>query len=226
MNSQMKLASWLLFLFVALCAFSLTAHSQSGRRQTKPAPSAPVPTPTPEPTPTPKEETQSDLSVLVGMDRSDMYNYFPMSYYSIVLESCAARIGRGSNVKVTTSNHLSRADAVKAAKAQQKGYVVWLRLAGSTMDPSQYVRDSQIEIEYVVFAPGTAKIATSGRTYQNANRKGPVVVQPPGGSNNQVYVERMLERAAEDAAERILKALHLSSGNLAFGAGQELRAKS
>jgi hypothetical protein len=94
------------------------------------------------------------------------------------------------------------------------------------MDPSQYVRDSQIEIEYVVFAPGTAKIATSGRTYQNANRKGPVVVQPPGGSNNQVYVERMLERAAEDAAERILKALHLSAGNLAFRAGQELRAKS
>ena len=214
MNSQIKIASSLLFFFVALCAFSMTAHTQSGRRQPKSQPSAPVPTPTPEPTPAPKQETRSELSFLVGIDRSNMYNYFPMSYYKTVVDGCASTISNGSDAKVTTSEDLSRADAVKAAKAQQKGYVVWLHLAGRTIDPSEYVRDSEIEIEYVVFAPGTAKIATSGRTYQNAARKGPVVVQPPGRTNNPVYVERMLKFAAEDAGERILRALHLRSGPL------------
>ena len=212
MNSQIKVVTSLLFLFIALCAFSMTAHTQSGRRQPKTQPSAPVPTPTPEPTPPPKQETQSELSFIVGIDRSDMYNYFPMSYYTIVVQACGATISRGADAKVTTSDHLSRGDAVKAAKAQKTGYVVWLRLAGLTLDPSQQVRDSQIEIEYVVFAPGTAKIVTTGRTYQNANRKGPVVVQPPGGSNSTIYVERMLQRAAEEAGDRILKALHLNSG--------------
>ncbi|HEY8227413.1 MAG TPA: hypothetical protein VIG25_19240, partial [Pyrinomonadaceae bacterium] len=91
----------------------------------------------------------------------------------------------------------------------------WLKLGGFTLEPSQQVRDSEIEIEYVVFAPGTAKIATSGRTYQNANRKGPIVVQPPGrGPNSTIYIEQLLKRAAEDAGDRILKALHLVPSNL------------
>ena len=213
MNRQIKVVTFLLFLFV-LGAFSMNAHTQSGRRQTKPQPSAPVPTPTPEPTPPPKQETPSELDFLVGIDRSDVYNYYPMSYYTIVVETCASTISHGAEAKVTTSDHLSRGDAVKAAKAKQKGYVVWLRLGGFTMSSSQQVPDSQIEVEYTVFAPGTAKTATNGRTYQNANRKGPIVVQPPGGSNSTLYVERMLRRAAEDAGERILKALHLRTGPL------------
>ena len=212
MNRQIKVVTFLMSLFVTLGAFSMTAHTQSGRRQPKPQTSAPVPTPTPEPTPPPKQESQSELNFLVGIDRSDMFNYYPMSYYTIVVEACASTISHGTDAKVTTSDNLTRGDAVKAAKAKQKGYVVWLRLGGFTMDSSQQVRDSQIEVEYTVFAPGTAKVATNGRTYQNANRKGPVVVQPPGGSNSTLYVERMLKRAAEDAGERILKALHLRSG--------------
>ncbi|HSB29312.1 MAG TPA: hypothetical protein VLE19_15700, partial [Pyrinomonadaceae bacterium] len=72
---------------------------------------------------------------------------------------------------------------------------------------SQY---DQIQLEYVVFAPGTAKIVTSGRTYQNASRKGPVVVGPTGGgSTSGLYREVLLKRAGEEAGDRILRALHL-----------------
>jgi hypothetical protein len=72
----------------------------------------------------------------------------------------------------------------------------------------------EAELEFIVYAPTTGKIATSGRSYQNANSKGPIVVQPPRGGGNTVYQERMLRRAAEDAADRILKALHLASGSV------------
>jgi len=64
----------------------------------------------------------------------------------------------------------------------------------------------------VVFAPVTGKIATTGSTYPNARRAGPVVLGP--GSNPALYRDQLLVRAGEDAADRILKALHLSSGGV------------
>ncbi len=72
---------------------------------------------------------------------------------------------------------------------------------------SQYV---ELEVDYVVFAPGTAKVLTSGRTYENSYRKGPVSVGRPRGTTLPSYRESALRRAGEEAADRILKSLHLS----------------
>lgn len=194
------------------CALSL--HAQSGRRQTKPATAAPVPTPTPESTPTPKQETTDDLGFLVGMDTGSVFEYYPLSYYTTVLDACAGRLRKGSSAKVSTSNHLSRGEAIKKAKAEKTTYVVLLNLTQFTMS-SRQGRDEDIELEFTVFAPQTGKIATSGRSYQNARRAGPVIVQPPGGSGNMMYRELLLRRAAEDAADRILKGLNLGERRLA-----------
>jgi hypothetical protein len=68
---------------------------------------------------------------------------------------------------------------------------------------------NDIEIEYVVYAPGTGKTVTSGRGYQNANRKGPLVVAPPVVTNSTAVREQLLRITAEDVADRILRALHL-----------------
>jgi hypothetical protein len=208
MNRQLKLA---LLVSVAAIVFITIAQAQSGRRQTKPAPAAPVPTPTPDPTPKPKEEAKSDLGFLVGIDRSDGFTYIPLTFYSTVLQGCADRLRHGSSAKVDTADHLTRADAIKKAKTEKTTYVVYLRF--SSMSMRDYSSE-EADLEFIVYAPVTGKVATNGRSYQNANRKGPVVVQPPRGGTNTVYQERLLRIAAEDAADRILKALHIVSGSV------------
>ncbi len=70
--------------------------------------------------------------------------------------------------------------------------------------------DTELILEYIVFAPNTAKIVTQGHSYPAANRAGPVIVGPTSrGSNSDLYRQQMLQRAGEDAGNRILKALHL-----------------
>jgi len=199
-------------LLVLACLFIIGA--QSGRRQTKQAPAPPVPTPTPEPTPSPKaQQKEPEIIFYVGADRSRSYSFYPYSYYDAVLSGCAEALRHGSSASVdVTQNDLPRGEAIKKAKASPKTYTVLLQLTEQTMSgtPSNQ-RYDQIELEYAVFAPGTAKIATSGRTYQNANRKGPIIVGPTGGGpTGGIYREVLLKQAGADAGARILHALHLS----------------
>ena len=197
---------FLITLIIALCALSVQA--QSGRRQTKPVPAAPVPTPSPEPTPVPKKEEKEELLFLVGADRYTSYQSYPFSYYDAVLRGCAERLRAGSSAKVDVSDKdLSRGEAIKKAKSEAKSYVVLLTLSFDTLARSY----DDLILEFVVFTPGTAKVVTSGRSYQNANRKGPIIVGPTSrGSTNSIYREQLLKQAGEDAGTRILKALHLT----------------
>lgn len=207
MNRQLKT---LLLVLVATLAFVTITQAQSGRRRTAPEPAAPVPTPTPDPTPKPKQESKSDLGFIVGIDRSDSFNSLPLNYYSAVVNSCADRLRHNSSATVDTADHLSRADAIKKAKSEKTTYVVYLRFTSMSM---RDYSSQEAELEFIVYAPTTGKIATNGRSYQNARGKGPVVVQSPRGSGNTIYEEQLLRRAAEDAADRILKALHLVMGS-------------
>ncbi|HEV8426467.1 MAG TPA: hypothetical protein VGQ41_01045 [Pyrinomonadaceae bacterium] len=197
------LASVVILVF---CALPVLA--QSGRRQTKPAPSAPVPTPTPEATPTPKkEDKKSDLLFFLGADRNDSYANFPYSYYDAALRGCADRLRAGSSAGVDVSQQpVSRGDAIKKAKAETNSYVVYMKLTYDSMARSY----DEIILEFVVFAPTTAKVAMSGRSYLNSNRAGPLIVGPTGrGSTSILYREQLLKQAGEDAGNRILKSLHL-----------------
>jgi hypothetical protein len=194
----------LILLLIALCALSVQA--QSGRRQTKPAPAAPVPTPTPEPTPVPKKEEKEELLFFIGADRNSSYASYPYSYYDAVLRGCAQRLRARSSASVdVTDRDLSRGEAIKKAKSETKSYVVLLTLSLDSLARSY----DDLILEFVVFSPGTAKVVTTGRSYQNANRKGPIIVGPTSRGSG-LYREQLLQQAGEDAGERILKALHLS----------------
>jgi hypothetical protein len=199
------------FLLLVLCVFVVEA--QSGRRQTKPAPAAPVPTPTPEPTPPPKsQQKEPDIIFFIGVDRNQAYSYYPSTYYDAVLSGCAEALRHSSAGVDVSRNELSRGEAIKKSKASTNTYTVLLQFSDSRVgSTSSTQRDDQLELEYVVFAPGTAKVVTSGRTYQSANRKGPVVMGPTGGgSTSGLYREALLNKAGQDAGERILRALHIS----------------
>ena len=197
----------LLTVVVILAFCSIPVQAQSGRRQNKPAPAAPVPTPTPEPTPTPKKaDKDSQLLFFLGADRNDSYANFPFSYYDAALSGCASRLRAGSSAGVDVSQQsVSRGDAIKKAKAETIAYVIQMKLSFDSMARSY----DEIMLEYVVFAPTTAKVVTTGRSYLNGNRSGPLIVGPSTRTTGMLYREQLLKLAGEEAGNRILKSLHL-----------------
>lgn len=191
-------------LLLAFCALSV--HAQSGRRQVKPPPAAPVPTPTPEATPVPKKQVKNELLFFLGADRDSSYASLPFTYYDAVLRGCASRLRAGSSADVDVSDHdVNRGEAIKKAKAETKAYVVWLNLTVDTMGRSY----NDLVLEYIVYAPQTAKVVTNGRAYPTGRRAGPITVDPNGGRTSGIYYEELLKRTGEEVGDRIVKALHL-----------------
>jgi hypothetical protein len=195
-------------LLVAFCC--LTANAQSGRRQVKPPPSAPVPTPTPEPTPKPSpKRDENEVNFLVAAGDRGSFRYAPFTFSDAARDGCATRLREKTALAVDVSpRELTRNDAIKKAKAGKTTYVVLVTLIEDTMSANSS-GDIELEIDYVVFAPETAKVVASGRTYEASVRKGPVSVGRRG-STLPTYREASVRRAGEDAGERIAKSLHLS----------------
>lgn len=199
-------SEFLLFCLLIVAACAITVSAQSGRRQPKPPAAAPVPTPTPEPTPAPKtQQKEPELGFLVGMDRNSTFESFPFAYYDAVLRGCVERLRSSSSARVDVApSSINRGESIKKAKGETTTYVVLLSLKVDRMAGSY----DELEIDFVVFAPQTAKVVTTGTSHLNAVRKGPISVGR--GSTNAMYRELMLRRAGEDAAERILKAMNLN----------------
>lgn len=197
-------------LLVAFCC--LTANAQSGRRQVKPPPSAPVPTPTPEatPKPTPKRDRDEVNFLVAAGDRGVSFVNTPLQFYDAPAEGCADQLGKRTSLAVDLSQrNLTRGEAIDKAKSGKTTYVVLVTLIEDRTSASSS-RNYEYEVDYVVFAPETAKIVASGRTYENSARKGPISVGRPVGVNSPTYRAQLLRRAGADAADRILKSLHLS----------------
>lgn len=199
----MRYRPFAIMLVMALCL--LSAHAQSGRKHAKTEPAAPVPTPTPEPTPTPKKaEQDSGLSFTVGADQSDAFSNIPLSYYAAAVQGCVDRLRARSGSVDFSNRSLSRGDAIKKAKSETVSYVVLLTLK---LAPAAQTADDLV-VEFIVFAPGTGKIVTSGNSYTKGTRSGPVVVGTGRTSTSGLYLEKLIELAGEDAGNRIIKALH------------------
>lgn len=200
---------WLCLALVAVCAMS--ASAQSGRRQPKAPPAAPVPTPTPDPTPEPKKDDQqrSDLGFIIAADHHTNMNSFPWSYFDAAMAGCAGRLRSMSSAAVTVGqDDMSRGEAIKKAKGETTTYVVLMTLKLDEMTARSY---DDLEVEFTVFAPKTAKVVVFGTAYQNVNQTGPIITAPTSrGASGALYREELLKRAGEMAADRILKALNLN----------------
>jgi len=192
-------------LVLVLCLWSV--HAQSGRKHAKPAPAAPVPTPTPEATPTPKKpEKESQLLFYIGADRNDSFTNIPFTYYDAALRGCVDRLRAGTSGSIdVTDKSFSRGEAIKRAKSETGSYVVLLTLKLDQMARSY----DDLILEFVVFAPETAKVVITGHSYTSGTRTGPVVVGPGRNPTSGLYREKLIEMAGEDAGNRIIKALHL-----------------
>ena len=198
-----------LITILALLIFAVSAHAQSGRRQAKPSPAAPIPTPTPEPTPAPKkDEKPAELVLFVGTDRMTAPGQIPLSFHTAAQLGCADRLRARSSADVEAPpRDLSRGEAIQKAKASKNTYVILLTLRFDAMAASY----DDIQLDFVVFAPETAKVVITGRSYINSSRTGPVVVGPTSRMPQGVFREQWLRKSGEDAADRILKKLNVGT---------------
>ena len=201
----MKYKTTLFLVIFVLCALSVQA--QSGRRKTPPPPAAPIPTPTPEPTPTPKkEEPKSELVFYVGTDRNVDSASIPLAFYTIAQRGCADRLETKSGAEVDAPHgDLGRGQAIQKAKSSTNTYVVLLVLDFASMPTAS----NELQLDFTVFSPATAKVLLTGRSYINANRAGPVVVgkQIPAG----MFREAWIREAGEEVADKILKKINESA---------------
>ena len=195
----------------AICYFALTvavivlpgfstAGAQSGRRGTKITPQ-PVPVPTPEPTPAAfPEKSKGAIRFILGVDHYESFTSVSLGTAAGVRRSCADRLDEPVWARVESAQRtMARSDAIKLAKSEKDGYVVFLRIREDTMSSRTTGTPNNAYIEYTVFAPGTAKVFTSGSTYPASGRE--VILNPrPSGIEGDYY----LNRAARETADRIL----------------------
>ena len=193
--------------------FALTTMAQSGRRSVTGSPSVKPPAPPEEPKQSEKKAAPQDqLDLVVGTNRGDVFSGIPLYFYDTVLNSCARRLDDARSVKVNvTSKSMERVDAINSAKSAKQGFVVWLQLRTDSNGYNQDGDLSQVRIDYWVFEAITGRVKTQGSCYQGMYRTGGVIMQPRGsGTNNPAIAESRLRDSARDAADRILKALHIS----------------
>lgn len=189
-------------LLVLSCA--ATGMAQSGRRARKLPPAIEAaPEPTPTATPASSEKPKPRFTFLIGLDRHDGFSNVPLYAYDGVLRSLVDRLDDSPVVQVSgTQSDMNRADAVQKAKVEKEGYVVWLQLEVDTMSNNTQNRGTpDMVIQYLVLAPTTAKLITSGRTYTQAQRNRGGILNPGTSS---IYGDRYLNLAAQEAADKIL----------------------
>jgi hypothetical protein len=181
----------------------LTAGAQSGRKVRKTAP-VPVPTSAPESTPAkPAEQPKPMLTLVVGMERSNIFEGGGMVNSSNASRAFVDRINDHPGVKVHyVSRDMGRGEAVRRAKSEKEAYVVLLELSLDRMGAS----NSELRLSYSVFSPTTAKIKTSGQTYPHLYRNRGGILNPRTAN---IYGDYQVQEASREAAERILKAFHL-----------------
>lgn len=196
-----------LIAVLCLLIIAVSVQAQSGRRHVKPPPAAPVPTPTPEPSPPPKKETEAELVFLVASERNTVDIAIPFHYYDIARRACADRLRARSSADVETSQRdVSRGEAIQKAKSAKNTYVVLVSLVFDTMSN----RYDDLQLDFLLLEPVTAKVLLTGRSYLNTNRKGPLIVNPTGRVSG-LYREQLIRDAGEDAADRILKKMKIAT---------------
>ena len=192
------------FAFILALGCAATAAAQSGRRAPK-STAAPAAVPTPEPDPTPvvsSKEPKPALQIIIGIDRYDSFSSIPIGIYDDVLRSCAQRLDEPSSVMVErVQSSLSRGEASNRAKSEKTAYVVWLHLREDEMSSNSSRNLNNVYIEYLVLAPTTTKVVTSGSVFPP--RRGVIP------SSRTIYGDRELIEAARIVANKILAALQM-----------------
>ena len=192
-----------IMLLLLLVLIGTVAVAQSGRKQKKapdlpPVQGVPAPSKTPEPPqpdvpePDPEKEKEKEKArasakgIVLGTDWADMNISMGMADY--VRRACRSeltRLMRGLEVRDT--GNMSRSDAIKMAKDEDRFYVVCLEFQ---------TFGSSYEVRYTIYEPKTAKSLGLGSS--------PIYTDSYGRASYYAY-----ERAGRDIARQLLNRLDL-----------------
>lgn len=186
---------------------SITSLSQSGRRQKRAESQPPVQgvnqpeaRTQPEPTSAPEEERQKrqgpGILVMTGMPEAMV----PIFFADIARQGAISEfrnILHGDH-DIREARNQSRGEAIKAAKEDDKYYVLWLEVELDQMGSSMM----GVDLRYTIYEPQTARVAGIGSGFPTQPSSGSSI-PPLGASRQQVY----LDWAARDAARQVVKRL-------------------
>lgn len=192
-------------LFCLLMLATL-ASAQSGRKQKKAEPQPPVQgvnqpeaRTVPEPEVEPEKPKEKDLgrSVIVSTAMADIgiSSYYPDASRRGCIQELREIL---RTIQISEDRDQHRSDAIKAAKNDDKTYVVWMEFEVDRMGTSSY----GFELRYTVFEPKTAKVVATGYGYPQ-QPSGPLSLPPIGGSRSEIYADW----AGRDVARQVVKRL-------------------
>jgi hypothetical protein len=193
-----------LIFAVSICLLILigVAAGQSGRKQKKSDPPPiqgvnqpdarvdPVPEIPPE---IPKEKDRRAIMVMTSMPDT----FMPLFYADIARRACVSEIREVTRtIDLREAGNQNRSDAIKAAKNDDRTYVILMDL-----EPDRF-GNGRVDLRYTIFEPKTARVAGMGTGYpvQPRNR---IPLPPIGATNDQIY----LDWAGRDVAQQVMKKL-------------------
>ena len=201
----------LVLLMALLIAFATVVTAQSGRRggvKSGAPPAPPVASPTEAPA---KPKTPARIQLLVAVDELSGFTRLPLAISETVLETCVQRLGAAAQdvAAAAASRRMTRAEAIKAAKAETTRYLVWLEVRSEREDYGAEVsaQSDRVYVIFTIFEPGSAKIKKSGRAQQGTGKVGNVGVTIP--TRGAVYSDYAIKETARQAADRILEAFQI-----------------
>ena len=211
-----SLFAWrIVLLMVTTISIATVTIAQSGRRGTN-KPTTTAPTVAEPKTAEAKPQKPPRLQLLVAVDNPDSFSNTPYYLTNTVLDTCVRRLAEASEVMVSAApRHMSRGEAIMAAKAEKERYVVWLQLGDDLAGSAPQVRNNsqQWYIDYLILKPSTGKIKSAGRTYSGTYKTGNVVLGPGPESRRPAYSEYAVKQSAREAAEKILEAFGIKLGD-------------
>lgn len=200
---------------IAVCVLMLgaLAFAQSGRKQKKAEVQPPVQgvnqpetrtVAEPEVAPEKPKEKEKGPAILVSTAMTDLE--IPGFYADVAREGCLNEFRRElKTVELRGERNQHRSDAMKAAKEDERTYVVWIELTYDRMGAGSM---NGLDMRYTIFEPKTGKIVGTGAGYPR--QPSGVGLPPLGGSRDQVYVDW----AGRDIAQQVIKRLNLRGAPL------------
>lgn len=198
----MRNTKWFIVM-LTLALIGSAVFAQSGRKQKKgpdlpPVQGVPAPSKTPEPPqpdvpePDPEKEKEKEKArasakgIILGTDWADMNVSMGMADY--VRRACRSELSRViRGLEIRDTGNMSRSDAIKMAKDEERFYVVCLEFQSF---------GSSYEVRYTIYEPKTAKSLGLGSA--------PIYTDAYGRASYYSF-----ERAGRDIARQLINRLDL-----------------
>jgi hypothetical protein len=195
-----RLGFAILFLYL-IGASGWLSHAQSGRKETQSQDNA-EPSKNSRTTKDNKKDKELPTAFIVATappthDHSIAANYHqPPNFEYHARGGCLAELTSIRGAKVIEDEDLDRWEARQTALAEDKAWLIWMELR---WDKPTAVNSTQFRLRYLLFEPGTGKIAASG--YGNGIR------QTWGTDPRRTTLEEQLREAGRDIANQVISDL-------------------